>query len=74
MKIPVEFEYQNKLYQGILAKVPGSASTQFYHVYVDHFYYGQLYETDKGWIFSNQEGWHPDLADYFEGVLISWYQ
>ncbi len=74
MNIPVEYEYRGQKYKGRLSQVSGSASTNFYHLYVNNFYHGQLQLLDRGWVFSNQEGWQPELADYFGDVITAWFE
>jgi len=73
-KIPVDYDYKGIYYKGILTNVSGSGNIQFYHLYVDSYYKGQLQLLDRGWQFSNQDGYQPDLADYFEAVLVSLYE
>lgn len=88
--IPVTFKYKGKLYSGQLCPMFGAGSehgSRFY-LHIKSYYCGTLHKvldsqtpwlpTEKNvktkWIFSSQTGEFEELVDFFEDVLIAWYQ
>jgi hypothetical protein len=47
--IPVEFEFDGALHAGVLAKISGSGDTNTYHLYVNNYYWGQLWKVNGKW-------------------------
>jgi hypothetical protein len=73
-RIPVEFEYEGKVYQGVLTPVNGMAA-QVWFLMVDKFYWGDLMYTDNiGWRFHEQKPRVAHLEDYFVSVVLAWYE
>lgn len=66
--LSVDFTYQDKKLTGILSKVNGAAAIT-YHLLINKTYWGQLVKTERGWQFSTQDRYIPELAEYF-GELV----
>lgn len=74
-KIPIRFEHDGKEYSGHFSKVSGGGSTALFHLYIDKFYYGQLFLTDKyGWKFYSQNGEMDYLSGFFGEYVTAWVQ
>jgi len=74
-KIPVSFDYKGETIKGYFQPVSGSGNPSSWHLYREgNFYFGYLFKSDDRWIFSNQEGYCTELADYFGDLVTAWYQ
>ena len=62
-KIPISFEYKNKLYQGTLQQVFG-AGANVWHLMIDNYYRRSLSYT-KTWVFHNPKDEMKELAEFF---------
>ena len=62
-KVPISFEYKNKLYQRTLQQVFG-AGAKVWHLMIDNYYRGSLSYTNK-WVFHNPKDEMKELAEYF---------
>jgi hypothetical protein len=80
--IPVEFEYEGKMYKGFLGQ-PHGAGTKGWQLSVCEnkngkvgmYHWGQLviYGQDD-WRFMKQQGDMLYLSGYFRDVVLAWYQ
>jgi hypothetical protein len=49
-KIPIQFDYKGKHYEGYFSEIFG-VGTNTWHLMIDNFYKGQLLHTNNGWAF-----------------------
>ena len=68
-KIPVSFDFNEKIYIGHFTAVSGSGAN-VWHLIVDGYYWGQLWKTENfGWQFANSKGTLKEFTDHFAQVV-----
>ena len=72
-KIPIQFDYKGKHYEGHFSEVSGAAA-KTWHLMIDNFYKGQLIHSKNGWAFHSNSGEMKDMAEYFGEHIMLWYE
>jgi hypothetical protein len=73
-KIPIQFDYNGKHYEGDFSEVSGAAAKSW-HLMVDNYYKGQLiFSETYGWAFHNNKDEMKDMAEYFGEYNALWYE
>jgi hypothetical protein len=72
--IKVEFDYKGKHYKGHFSEVSGAAARTWF-LYLDNYYSGQMTINPKEqFVFTSQTGQFKELSDFFESVIIAYYE
>ena len=73
-KIPIQFDYKGKHYEGRFSEVFGAAANSW-HLMIDNFYKGQLiHSVNNGFTFHSNSGEMKDMAEYFGEQITLWYE
>lgn len=74
LKIPITFTFRQKEYTGYFQQVSGGGSSSLFHLIVDGYYWGQLFNTESGWRFYSNA--YPEMtemfSDHFGSVVVGW--
>jgi hypothetical protein len=80
-EIRVEFQYQKKMYKGLLGRPNGGGGGWYLSVYdvrngkSGWYYRGVLIQyTNDDWQMTGHHGELVELSDYFRDVVLAWYQ
>lgn len=67
MDIPVSFEYEGIQFDGVLSTVMGAGAPTFFHLYINRYYYGQLWKTGNEWKFGSNDCMFMEsyMVDFF---------
>lgn len=71
MKIPVSFEYEGVQFDGYLSKVSGAGSTATYHLMINNYFRGQLFNTPSGWRFGSNNNMFEEnyMVEFFVNTI-----
>jgi hypothetical protein len=73
--IPIQFEYEGKIFYGKFHKMTADNSSVWYNLYVDEHLYGQLFQSkEKSWIFQSNRGLFEEkkYLDLFVATIQAW--
>lgn len=75
--IPISFTCRGQQYTGELAEVSGMGGTTW-HLMINRYYWGSVRQLEGGFVFHGNSpatsAEFNEMADYFETVLIGWYE
>ena len=73
MKIPFVFTLNDRTYSGHFNQVSGAGTNGMWHLIIDNYYYGQLFDTEHfGWKFGGNKLFEG-APDFIAEVLMCSY-